>query len=62
MKCFLAELIGTFVLVFGGIGSAVFAGDKTGYIGIALAFGLSLLTMAYIVDPVSGCHFLLRSS
>jgi aquaporin Z len=44
------------VLVFGGIGSAVFAGDKIGYLGVALAFGLSLLAMAYAVGPISGCH------
>lgn len=56
MKCFLAELIGTFVLVFGGVGAAVFAGDKIGYMGVALAFGLSLLAMAYTVGPISGCH------
>jgi len=56
MKAYLAELIGTFVLVFGGVGSAVFAGDKIGYVGIALAFGLSLLAMAYAIGPISGCH------
>jgi aquaporin Z len=51
-----AEAIGTFVLVFGGVGAAVVAGDKVGNIGIAFAFGLSLLAMAYAVGPVSGCH------
>ena len=56
MKCFWAELIGTFVLVFGGVGSAVFAGGRIGYMGIAMAFGLSLLAMVYTVGPVSGCH------
>jgi aquaporin Z len=56
MKIYLAELFGTFVLVFGGIGSAVFAGEKIGYLGVALAFGLSLLAMAYTIGPISGCH------
>ena len=51
-----AEAIGTFVLVFGGVGSAVVAGDKIGNLGVAFAFGLSLLAMAYAVGPVSGCH------
>jgi len=56
MKKFIAELMGTFVLVFGGVGSAVLAGDKIGYTGIALAFGLSLLAMVYTIGPISGCH------
>ena len=56
MRRYLAELIGTFVLVFGGVGTAVLAGDKVGYLGVAFAFGLSLLTMAYAIGPVSGCH------
>jgi aquaporin Z len=51
-----AELVGTFVLVFGGVGSAVLAGDKIGFLGIAFAFGLSLLAMVYTIGPVSGCH------
>src|SRR5690348_7449967 len=56
MKKYLAEAIGTFVLVFGGIGTAVLAGTHVGYLGVAFAFGLSLLAMAYAVGPVSGCH------
>jgi aquaporin Z len=56
MKKYLAELVGTFVLVFGGVGSAVLAGAKIGNVGISLAFGLSLLAMAYTVGPISGCH------
>src|SRR5262252_11014692 len=56
MKRYLAEFLGTFVLVFGGCGSAVLAGEKIGYGGIALAFGLSLLAMAYAIGPISGCH------
>lgn len=55
-KIFLAELIGTFVLVFGGCGSAVLAGEKIGFAGISLAFGLSLLAMVYAIGPISGCH------
>ena len=51
-----AECLGTFVLVFGGVGAAVIAGDKIGNLGVALAFGLSLLAMAYAIGPVSGCH------
>jgi aquaporin Z len=53
---FIAELIGTFVLVFGGIGTAVIAGEAVGALGVAIAFGLSLLAMAYVIGPVSGCH------
>ncbi|HZM88435.1 MAG TPA: aquaporin Z [Blastocatellia bacterium] len=56
MKKYLAELIGTFVLVFGGCGSAVLAGDKIGFLGVSIAFGLTLLTMAYAIGPISGCH------
>ena len=52
----LAEAFGTFVLVFGGVGTAVIAGDKIGNLGVAFAFGLSLLAMAYAIGPVSGCH------
>ncbi len=56
MKKYLAEMIGTFVLVFGGVGSAVLAGSHIGYTGVALAFGLSLLAMVYTIGPISGCH------
>lgn len=55
-----AEFIGTFWLVFGGCGSAIIAaGFPTlgiGFAGVALAFGLTLLTMAYTIGPISGCH------
>jgi aquaporin Z len=55
-----AEAFGTFWLVFGGCGSAVFAaGFPTlgiGFAGVALAFGLTLLTMVYAIGPISGCH------
>jgi aquaporin Z len=56
MKKYIAELIGTFVLVLGGCGTAVLAGDHVGYLGVALAFGLTLLTMVYAIGPISGCH------
>jgi aquaporin Z len=51
-----AEALGTFVLVFGGVGSAVIAGPAIGALGVAFAFGLSLLAMAYAIGPISGCH------
>jgi aquaporin Z len=56
MKHYIAELVGTFVLVFGGVGSAVLAGTHIGFVGVSLAFGLSLLAMVYTIGPVSGCH------
>lgn len=56
MKKYAAELVGTFVLVFGGVGSAVLAGGHIGFQGVALAFGLSLLVMVYTIGPISGCH------
>jgi aquaporin Z len=55
-----AEAFGTFWLVFGGCGSAVFAAAfptlGIGFAGVALAFGLTLLTMVYTIGPISGCH------
>ena len=56
MKKYFAELVGTFVLVFGGVGSAVLAGSHIGFAGISAAFGLSLLAMIYTIGPISGCH------
>ena len=56
MKKYFAELVGTFVLVFGGVGSAVLAGKHIGFVGVAFAFGLSLLAMVYTIGPISGCH------
>ena len=56
MKRYIAEGVGTFVLAFGGCGSAVLAGSKIGFLGVSLAFGLSLLAMAYAIGPISGCH------
>jgi aquaporin Z len=56
----IAEFIGTFVLVFGGCGAAVldaaFPNLGIGFTGVALAFGLTLLTMAYAIGHISGCH------
>jgi aquaporin Z len=61
MKRLVAEALGTFVLVLGGCGSAVlaaaFPGLGIGFMGVALAFGLSVLVMAYAVGHISGGHF-----
>jgi aquaporin Z len=61
MKKYFAELFGTFWLVFGGCGSAIFAAGYPelgiGFAGVALAFGLTVLTMAYAVGHISGGHF-----
>jgi glycerol uptake facilitator-like aquaporin len=58
-KC-LAEAIGTFWLTFGGCGTAVIAATfpqvGVGLVGVALAFGLAVLTMAYAIGHISGCH------
>ncbi len=51
-----AEFLGTAVLVFFAVGSAVFGIDKIGDVGVAFAFGLVLLALAYSIGPVSGCH------
>src|SRR6201995_4008905 len=60
MRKLAAEFIGTFWLVFGGCGSAVLAAKfpevGIGLVGVALAFGLSVLTMAYAIGHISGCH------
>jgi aquaporin Z len=55
-KKFVAELIGTMVLVLFGCGAAVLAGPEVGQLGIALAFGFAIVAMAYGIGPVSGCH------
>lgn len=56
MKKYFAELIGTMVLVLFGCGSAAIAGKALGTLGIALAFGLSIVAMAYVIGDISGCH------
>src|SRR5579863_6065294 len=56
MKKYLAEAIGTFILVLFGCGTAVVAGDKVGILGIAFAFGFGLIAAAYGIGPISGCH------
>ena len=56
MKKYISELIGTMVLVLFGCGSAAIAGSSLGTLGIALAFGLSIVAMAYVIGDISGCH------
>lgn len=63
MRKYIAEMIGTMVLVLMGCGSAVFAGSIAGTVGagvgtlgVALAFGLSVVAMAYAIGGISGCH------
>ncbi len=63
MKKYLAEMIGTMVLVLMGCGSAIFAGDAAGAVssgvgtlGVAFAFGLAVVAMAYAIGGISGCH------
>ena len=63
MKKYIAEMIGTMVLVLMGCGSAIFAGDAAGAVstgvgtlGVAMAFGLSVVAMAYTIGGISGCH------
>ena len=61
LKKLSAEALGTFWLVFGGCGSAILAAAfpelGIGFVGVAIAFGLTVLTMAYAVGPISGGHF-----
>jgi len=56
MKKYLAELFGTFVLVFVGCGTVIFAGASVGHLGIAFAFGLAVVAMAYAIGSISGAH------
>lgn len=56
MNKYLAEFFGTLLLVFVGVGTAVFDGKGVGALGISLAFGLTLLALAYAIGPISGCH------
>lgn len=60
MKAYGAEFFGTFWLVLGGVGSAVIAGRFNdvgiGFLGVSLAFGLTVMTMAFAIGHISGCH------
>ena len=60
MKKVIAEFIGTFWLVLGGCGSAVLAAAYPelgiGFVGVSIAFGLTVVTMAYAIGHISGCH------
>jgi aquaporin Z len=60
MKALIAEFLGTLWLVLGGCGSAIFAATfpetGIGFLGVALAFGLTVVTMAYAIGHISGCH------
>ena len=58
MKKYIAECLGTFVLTFLGCGTAMFLGCNTpaGVVGTAVAFGLSVIAMAYTIGSISGCH------
>ncbi|WVD60700.1 hypothetical protein RHO11_09360 [Orbus mooreae] len=59
VRC-LAETFGTFWLVLGGCGSAVLAGSFIGFAGVALAFGLTVLTMAYAIGHILGVILILQ--
>ncbi len=56
MKKYVAEFIGTFILVLFGCGTAVVAGSHVGLLGISFAFGFALIAAAYGIGPISGCH------
>ncbi len=56
MKKYAAELLGTFVLTLFGCGAAALAGETLGILGVAFAFGLSIVSMAYVIGNISGCH------
>ncbi|MGL4310011.1 MAG: aquaporin [Paracoccaceae bacterium] len=56
MKKLIAEVLGTFILVFFGVGSAVLMGEQIGMHGIAIAFGLSIVAAAYGLGAISGAH------
>lgn len=55
-RIMIAEAFGTCVLMLGGPGTAIFAADKVGILGVSLGFGLTLAIMAYVIGPISGCH------
>ncbi len=56
IKKYLAELVGTMILVLGGCGAAVLGGSIANNLGVSLAFGLSVLVMVYTIGSISGCH------
>ncbi len=56
LKKYIAEFIGTMVLVLMGCGSAVIAGNYVGFLGISFAFGLAVVAMVYTIGAISGCH------
>ena len=56
MNKYVAEFVGTLLLVFVGIGTAIFDGKSVGALGISLAFGFTLLALVYAIGPISGCH------
>lgn len=55
-KKYIAELIGTFILVFAACGSAILAGNAIGNLGVSFAFGIAVLVMVYTIGSISGCH------
>lgn len=55
-KKYIAEMIGTCVLVLMGCGAAALAGGTISWLGVSLAFGLSVMVMVYAIGPISGCH------
>lgn len=56
MRRYISEMIGTFVLVLFGCGSAVIGGERLGNLGVAISFGFSFIAMAYAIGNISGCH------
>jgi aquaporin Z len=56
MAKYLAEFVGTFVLILCGVGAAAIGGKDLGVVGISLTFGLTLACMCYAIGPISGCH------
>ncbi len=56
IRSLIAEFLGTFLLVFVAVGAAVTGIESVGAFGVALAFGLTLLALAYAIGPISGCH------
>lgn len=56
MRKYLAEMLGTFILVLVGCGTAIFAGEQVGQLGIAMAFGLALIVAIYAIGHISGGH------